>query len=64
MSLQQAVSLLSFTFLAGIVMVFLSPLEPLRRRFPRLLVYGFSLAALSIALVLVAALTLGWATSE
>lgn len=64
MSLQQAVSFLSFTFLAGIVMVFLSPLPPLRSRIPRLLVYGFSLAALSIVLVLVAALTLGWAASD
>ncbi len=63
-SLQQATSLLSFTFLAGVVLVFISPLAPLRRRFPRLLMYGFALAVLSIAMVLVAALTLGWAVSD
>lgn len=64
MSLQQAVSFLAFTFLAGIVMVFVSPLPALRARFPRLLMYGFALAALSIVSVLAAALSLGWAVSE
>jgi len=63
-SLQQATSFLAFTFLAGIVMVFISPLAPLRQRFPRLLMYGFALAVLSVILVLVSALTLGWAVSE
>lgn len=63
MSLQQAVSFLSFVFLAGILMVFLSPIPYLRTKAPRLLMYGFGLAALSIVLVLVSALVLGRATS-
>ncbi len=55
-------SFLSGSFLAGIVLVFLSPIPALRKRFPRLLVFGFMLSVLSIVLVLVAALTLERAT--
>lgn len=48
----------AYLFLAGILMVVLSPVPALARRFPRLYLAGFALAVLSIFLVLVGALTL------
>ena len=56
--LETSLRLLSFLFLLGVAMVFLSPVPALAKRWPRMLLAGFALAAASLVLVLVAALTL------
>lgn len=45
----------AYLFLLGILMVVLSPLPPLARRFPRLYLTGFLLAVASLLLVLAGA---------
>jgi len=48
----------AYLFLAGILMVVLSPIPAVTRRFPRFYLLGFLLAVLSVFLVLIGALTL------
>ncbi|MEJ2665827.1 MAG: hypothetical protein P8Z81_01805 [Deinococcales bacterium] len=48
----------AYLFLLGILMVVLSPVPMLSRRFPRLYLAGFALAVLSLLLVLAGALLL------
>ena len=47
----------AYLFLAGVLMVVLSPVPALARRFPRLYLAGFMLAVLSLFMVLAGALT-------
>lgn len=49
----------SYLFLAGILLVVVSGVPALARRFPRLLMVGFMLALASIALAFVSAIVLG-----
>ena len=53
------VRLAAYLFLAGVVMVVVSPVPALSRRFPRLYLAGFLLAVVSVLLVLAGALLLG-----
>lgn len=55
-TLTLTVRVAAYLFLAGILMVVLSPVPPLSRRFPRLYLGGFLLAVISIFLVLLGAL--------
>lgn len=49
----------AYLFLLGILMVVLSPLPALSRRFPRLYLTGFLLAVGSLVLVLAGAIAFG-----
>lgn len=53
------VRLAAYLFLVGIVMVVVSPVPALSRRFPRLYLMGFLLSVVSVFLVLAGALLLG-----
>lgn len=52
------ISIASYLFLAGVLLVFVSIFPAVRRRMPRALGYGFMLAVGSIFLVLLAAIFL------
>lgn len=58
-ALSLIVRIAAYLFLAGILMVVLSPVPALSRRFPRLYLLGFLLSVVSVFLVLAGALLLG-----
>ncbi len=58
-ALSSIVRIAAYLFLAGILMVVLSPVPALSRRFPRLYLLGFLLSVVSVFLVLAGALLLG-----
>ncbi len=53
------VRIAAYLFLVGIVMVVVSPVPALSRRFPRLYLLGFLISVVSVFLVLAGALLLG-----
>lgn len=55
-ALALTVRIAAYLFLAGILMVVLSPVPALSRRFPRLYLMGFALSVASLLLVLGGAL--------